>query len=55
MQLSEFDQSRHYLMKAGRLSPGNTEIRRELEKLNRYVCTVAALPQSSRWPDTSGQ
>lgn len=37
MQLSEFDQSRHYLMKAGKQSPGNAEIRQELEKLNRYV------------------
>lgn len=35
MQLSEFEQSRHYLLKAGKLSPGNVEIRQELEKLNR--------------------
>ena len=35
MQLSEFQQSRHYFMKAGKLSPGNVEIREELEKLNR--------------------
>ena len=37
MQMSEFDQSRNYLLKAGKLSPGNAEIRQELEKLNRYV------------------
>jgi hypothetical protein len=35
MQLSEFDQARYYLVRAGKLSPGNTEIRKELEKLNR--------------------
>ena len=35
MKLSEFRKSREYLTKAGRLSPGNEEIRQELLKLDR--------------------
>ena len=41
MQLSEFDKSRTYLIKAGQLFPGNTEIRQELEKLDRFVSALA--------------
>ena len=35
MKLSEFKKSRDHLLKAGRLSPGNQEIRLELQKLDR--------------------
>ena len=35
MQLSEFEKSRSYFIKAGRLSPGNPEIRQELQKLDK--------------------
>jgi len=38
MQLSEFKKSRSYFIKAGQLSPGNPEIRQELQKLDKYVC-----------------
>ena len=41
MQLSEFDKSRTYLIKAGQLFPGNAEIRQELEKLDRFVSVLA--------------
>ncbi len=37
MQLSEFNLSRQHLVRAGRMAPGNSEIRQELEKLNRYA------------------
>ena len=43
MQLSEFDKSRSYLIKAGQLLPGNAEIRQELEKLDRFVSALAQL------------
>ena len=35
MQLGEFKKSKDCLMKAGRLSPGNQEIRLELLKLDK--------------------
>ena len=35
MQLSEFGKSRKYLIRAGRLSPSNVEIRQELAKLDK--------------------
>ena len=35
MQLAEFDRSRDYLLKAGRLAPNNEDIRQEMLKLNR--------------------
>ena len=35
MKLTDFKQSRNYLIRAGRLSPGNQEIREELQKLDR--------------------
>ena len=35
MQLGEYSKSRDHLVKSGRLSPGNKEIRQELEKLDR--------------------
>ena len=35
MQLSDFGRARRYLTKAGRLSPGNVEIRQELDKLDK--------------------
>ena len=46
MQLSEFGKSREHLIKAGKLSPGNEEIRQELQKLDRcvlYCCDPASL------------
>ena len=39
MQLSEWDRSKNYLMTAVHLSPSNTEIRQELDKLNKRVTT----------------
>ena len=45
MQLSEFDKSRPYLIKAGQLLPGNAEIRQELEKLDRFVSALAQFTQ----------
>ena len=35
MQLAEFNKSRDYLLKAGRLAPSSEEIRQELQKLDR--------------------
>ena len=35
MKLANFKKSRDYLIRAGRLSPGNSEIRQELVKLDR--------------------
>ena len=35
MQLAEFNKSRDYLLKAGRLAPSNEDIRQELRKLDR--------------------
>ena len=35
MQLSDFDRSKNYLVKAGKLCPGNSEIRQELVKLDK--------------------
>ena len=35
MQLGEFKKSRDYFLRARRLDPGNSEIRHELEQLDR--------------------
>ena len=35
MKLGDFKKSRDYLVRAGRLAPGNQEIRLELQKLDR--------------------
>ena len=35
MKLGDFKKSREYLIRAGRLCPGNQEIRQELVKLDR--------------------
>lgn len=35
MQLGNFEKSKKYLVRAGKLSPGNEEIRQELKKLDR--------------------
>lgn len=35
MQLGDFTNSKKYLVRAGKLSPGNEEIRQELHKLDK--------------------
>ena len=35
MQLGDFRSSKKYLVRAGKLSPGNEEIRQELKKLDK--------------------
>ena len=37
MKLGDFKKSRDFLVRAGRLAPGNQEIRLELQKLDRWV------------------
>ncbi|XP_064391991.1 inactive peptidyl-prolyl cis-trans isomerase FKBP6-like [Halichondria panicea] len=46
MKLSEFKKSRDHLLKAGRLSPGNQEIRLELQKLDRAVSKFRTLEKT---------
>ena len=36
-QINEWEKSKHYFLKAAKLSPNNTEIRQELAQLDRLV------------------
>ena len=50
MQLSEFGKSRKHLVRAGKLSPGNEEIRQELQKLDRCVfCVHGPIPYLAQY------